>query len=170
MTRFAIDVCLQLPATCPDCGTDVLARADIDSPAPPARFGLRDADVLLQCHKGDAGLGERVEDGDDLTQRAAEPGEFADDQAVAALEAVQQLVEPASLLGSLPGGGRLDEVADAEVVLARVLEDGEALAAHVLLRDRDPQVGDGSHGLSTERSVGHCTGRLEYGTRRVPCC
>ena len=60
-----------------------------------------DADVLLQRHEGDAGLGERVEDGDDLTQRPAEPGEFADDQAVAALEAVQQLVEPASLVGSL---------------------------------------------------------------------
>ena len=32
------------------------------------------------------------------------------------------------------GGGRLDEVVDAEIVLARVLENGEALAAHVLLR------------------------------------
>ena len=32
---------------------------------------------------------------------------------------------------------------DAEVVLARVLEDGEALAAHVLLRGRDPQIGVG---------------------------
>ena len=34
-----------------------------------------------------------------------------------------------------------------KVVLARVLEDGGALAAHVLT----PQVGDSSHGLSTER-------------------
>ena len=72
-----------------------------------------------------------------------------------------------SLLGSLPGGGRLDEVVDAEVVLARVLEDGEALAAHVLLRGRDPQVGDGSHGLSTERSVGYCIGRLSNMERVV---
>ena len=32
----------------------------------------------------------------------------------------------------------LDEVVDAEVVLSRVLEDGEALAAQVLLRGRDP--------------------------------
>ena len=29
------------------------------------------------------------------------------------------------------------KVVDAEVVRSRVLEDGEALAAHVLLRDRD---------------------------------
>ena len=43
-----------------------------------------DADVLLQGHEGDARLGEGVEDGDDLTQRPAEPGEFADDQTVAA--------------------------------------------------------------------------------------
>ena len=48
-----------------------------------------------------------------------------------------------------------------------VLEDGEALAAHVLLRGRDPQVGDGSHGLSTERSVGYCIGRLSNMERVV---
>ena len=119
-----------------------------------------DADVLLQRYEGDAGLGERVEDGDDLTQRPAEPREFADDEAVAALEAVEQLVEPPSLLGSLPGGGRLDEVVDAEVVLARVLKDGEALAADVLLRGRDSQVGDGSHGLFTECDPGYFIGRL----------
>ena len=32
------------------------------------------ADVLLHRHEGDACLGEGVEDGDDLTQRPAEPG------------------------------------------------------------------------------------------------
>ena len=36
-TPFAIDVRLPLPATCPDCGADVLARADIEGPAPPDR-------------------------------------------------------------------------------------------------------------------------------------
>ena len=56
-----------------------------------------DADVFLQRHEGDACLGEGVEDGDDLTQRPAEPGEFADDQTVAGLEA---------LFGSLSRGGR----------------------------------------------------------------
>ena len=45
-----------------------------------------DADVLLHRHEGDAGLGEGVEDGDDLTQRPTEPGEFADDQTVASME------------------------------------------------------------------------------------
>jgi len=55
---------------------------------------------------------------------------------------------------------------DAEVVLARVLEDGETLAAHVLLRGRDPQVGDGSHGLSTERSIRYFIGQLRD-TERV---
>ena len=35
-----------------------------------------DADVILDRHEGDAGLGKGVEDGDDLTQRAVEPGEF----------------------------------------------------------------------------------------------
>ena len=45
-----------------------------------------------------------------------------------------------SLVGSLSRGGRLDEIVDAEVVFAGVLEDGEALAAHVLLRGRDPQI------------------------------
>ncbi len=36
-TQFAVDVRLPLPATCPDCGADVLARADIEGPAPPGR-------------------------------------------------------------------------------------------------------------------------------------
>ena len=114
-----------------------------------------DADVLLERHEGDARLGEGVEDGDDLPQRPTEPGEFADDQAVAVLEDAHQLVKPAALFGSLSGGGRLDEVVDAEIVLARVLENGEALAAHVLLRGRDPQVGNGFHGLSMERIFGY---------------
>lgn len=35
--QFAIDVRLPLPATCPDCGADVLARADIEGPSPPGR-------------------------------------------------------------------------------------------------------------------------------------
>ena len=110
----------------------------------------------FQGHEGDARLGEGVEDGDDLTQRPAEPGEFADDQAVAGLQGARQLVQPsAALLGSLSGGGRLDEVVDVEAVLLRVLQDGEALAAHVLLRGRNPQVGDGSHGLSTEHGLGY---------------
>ena len=90
--------------------------------------------VLLHRHEGDACLGDGVEDGDDLTQRPTEPGEFADDQTVAALEDVQQLVEPAALFGILSTGGRFDEIFDAEVVFACVLKDGEALAAHVLLR------------------------------------
>ena len=97
-----------------------------------------DADVLLERHEGDPGLGEGVEDGHDLTQRPAEPGEFAHDQAVAALQDARQLVESPAFLGRLSGGGRLDEVVDAEVVRSRVLEDGEALAAHVLLRGRLP--------------------------------
>ena len=68
-----------------------------------------DADVLLERHEGDPGLGEGVEDGDDLAERPTEPGEFAHDQAVAALQDARQLVEPPAFLGGLPGGGRLDE-------------------------------------------------------------
>ena len=35
LTQFAIDARLPLPATCSDCGADVLARADIEGPPPP---------------------------------------------------------------------------------------------------------------------------------------
>ena len=51
------------------------------------------------------GLGEGVEDGDDLPQRPTEPGEFADDQTAVALEDVHQLVEPAACVrnGVSPG-------------------------------------------------------------------
>ena len=52
--------------------------------------------------------------------------------------------------GSLSRGGRFDEIVDAEVVFACALEDGEALAAQVLLRGRDPQIGNGFHGLTME--------------------
>ena len=79
-----------------------------------------------------------IEDGDDLTQRPADPGEFADDQAVASLEDGHQLVERGALFGSLSRGGRFDEIVDAEVVFVCVLKDGEALAANVLLSRRDP--------------------------------
>ena len=112
--------------------------------------------VLSSGSRGnDACLGEGVEDGDDLTQRPAEPGEFADDQTVAALEDVHQFVEPAALFGSLSRGGCLDEIVDAEVVFACVLEDGEALAAHVLLCGRDPQIGNGFHSLTMECIFGY---------------
>ena len=58
----------------------------------------------FRATEGDARLGEGVEDGDDLPQRPAEPGEFADDQAVARLQGARQLVQPPALLGSLSGG------------------------------------------------------------------
>ena len=61
---------------------------------------------------------------------------------------MHQLVESEALFGSLSRGGRLDEIVDAEVVFVCLLEDGEALAAHVLLRGRDPQIGNGFHGLT----------------------
>ena len=102
-----------------------------------------DADVLLDRHEGNACLGEGVEDGDDLIQRATEPGEFADDQTGRCAGGRSSARRAAALFGSLSGGGRLDEIVDEEVVFAGVLEDGEALAAHVLLRGRDPQIGNG---------------------------
>ena len=70
----------------------------------------------LSATKATPSLGEGVEDGHDLTQRPAEPRELADDQAVAALQGIRQIVEPTALLGGLSGGGRFDEVVDADVV------------------------------------------------------
>ena len=40
LTQFAIDVRLPLPATCPDCGADVLSRADIEGPGTQRRLPL----------------------------------------------------------------------------------------------------------------------------------
>ena len=71
-----------------------------------------------------------------------------------------QLVEPPALFGSLSGGGRLDELVDADVVVACVLEDGEPLAANILLRGRDPQIGDGLHSLSMECGFGYFSGQI----------
>ena len=47
----------------------------------------------LSATRADAGLGEGVENGHDLIQRPAESREFADNQAVAALEDARQVVE-----------------------------------------------------------------------------
>ena len=55
--------------------------------------------------KATPALGECVEDGHDLTQRPAEPREFADDEAVTALQEARQLVEASALLAGLAGGG-----------------------------------------------------------------
>ena len=92
-----------------------------------------------------------------LHQLPAEPGEFADDQTVAALEDVHQVVEAAALFGSLYRGGRLDDIVDAESAFACVLKDGEALTAHVLLRGRDPQIGNGFQGLAMGCVTVHAT-------------
>ena len=85
--------------------------------------------------------------------RPAEPRKFGDDHPLGRAVGRPSARRAGGALGSPSGGNRLDEVVDAETVLARVLENGEALAAHVLLRGRDPQVADGSHGLSTRRGV-----------------
>ena len=49
---------------------------------------------------------------------------------------------------------------DADVVVACVLEDGEPLAANILLRGRDPQIGDGLHSLSMECGFGYFSGQI----------
>ena len=48
--------------------------------------------------------------------RTPRPREFADDEAVTALQEARQLVEASALLGGLPGGGGLDELVDVDVV------------------------------------------------------
>ena len=45
----------------------------------------------------------------------------------------------------------------ADLGLGEALEDGEALAAHVLLRGRDPQIDNGFHGLTMEYVTFHAT-------------
>ena len=39
---------------------------------------------------------------------------------------------------------------EGDACLGEGVEDGEALPAHVLLRGRDPQIGNGFHGLTME--------------------
>ena len=52
--------------------------------------------------------------------------------------------------GSPSRGGRLDESSMRKSCLRALLEDGQALAAQVLLRGRGPQIGNGFHGLTME--------------------
>ena len=85
---------------------------------------------------------------------------------------LDSLVEQAALFGSLSRGGRLDEIVDAESVFACVLEDGEALTVQVLLRDRDPQIGNGFHGLTMGCVTVHASelfGQNEHLFLTEPC-
>ena len=56
-----------------------------------------DVDLFLDGNEGDAFPGQRIKHGDDLTQRAAEPGKFTDDEPIAGLEGAHQVVEAAAL-------------------------------------------------------------------------
>ena len=109
-----------------------------------------DADVLLQGHEGDARLGEGVEHGDDLTQRPAGPGG-------AGLQGVRQL-RPAGGASRKPCPEAVASMKSSmwRSCFPRVLQDGEALAARVLLPGRDAQIGDGLHGLSMQCSFAYC--------------
>ena len=61
-------------------------------------------------------------------------------------------------------------IVDAEVVFACVLEDGEALAAQVLLRGRDPQIGNGFSRSDHEiRLLVFYLTDTKHGMRHVPC-
>ena len=83
-----------------------------------------EADVLLDRDDGHRGFGDRIEEGDDLAERAPE----------------------APVLGmGARRGGRLHEVVNPEALAARVLEDGEALAADVLPGGGYARAGDGFH-------------------------
>ena len=82
--------------------------------------------------KGDAVPGQDVEHGEDLAEGAAEPGEIVDDEPVAGFEGAHQVIEAAALGRRACRGGGFDELVDLEAVPAGILEDGEALALHVL--------------------------------------
>ena len=85
-----------------------------------------DADVLLQGHEGDTCLGEGVEDGDDLTQRSAEPGEFADDPS---RRYVRQAPRPQPQAGRIHHHGESDERGKSEYVFWEVGTHGAQVPA-----------------------------------------
>ena len=94
-------------------------------------------------------------------------GEFADDQPVAALEDVHQLIESAALFGSLSRGGCLDEVVDAEVVRTRGWRSaGCAGPAARSRRSNRQQFSRPDHGI---RLLVFYMTDTEHGMRQVPC-
>ena len=96
LTQFAIDVRLPLPAVCPDCGADVLARADIEGPSPPGRPPVQRATdpegetmtlrfvvgrilrelIELAEHDADAELVDALHDALDIAMPAASNGKM----------------------------------------------------------------------------------------------
>ncbi len=86
----------------------------------------------------------------DLTQRPTEPGEFADDHAVAALEDAHQLVEPPALFGTnLVGTPRS---ADPPVRRLRTLA-GRILASARWMLPAFGHVASGSEMHATQREA-----------------
>ena len=81
----------------------------------------------------DARLCEAVKDGGEQAERAPEPGKFAHDKAVAALENTDQFIKPTALCRGLSPCCCLDEVVDLEAVFAGIFENGVALASCILL-------------------------------------
>ena len=73
------------PDCCPPCRrrsctrTSPTWRTGRGAAAGPASSRPRSGTRMFSATKATPAFGERVEDGDDLTQRATEPGEFADD-------------------------------------------------------------------------------------------
>ena len=104
-----------------------------------------ETDVLLDGDEGDRCLGDGVEEADGFAEGSAEAGQFADDKAVARFERAHELVETPALGVGTRRRGSLDELVDSEALPPGVLEDGEALAAGILLAGGDAQVGDGFH-------------------------
>ena len=65
---------------------------------------------------------------------------------VAGFENTHQVVEPTALRRRRSRGSSFDKFVDLQVVLAGILEDGEALALNVLAGSRNSEIGNGFHG------------------------
>ena len=90
-------------------------------------------------------LHQLIDDPDHLPKAPAQPGQFADDQAIPSCQCAKQVVD-APLGGVLSRGDlRLNEAVDGESLLSRVIEDGHLLVRQILGTRRNAQVGDRFH-------------------------
>jgi len=132
-----------------------------------------DPDVLFHGPEPDRPFSHGIEQGDDLSDRAAEAGKLADQNQIAGSHGSQQAVELPLAGRAAAGSRKLDEAVNPDVLLAGKLQQSQPLVAGVLPPGGNAKIGYRSRRICHE-NVGraalcpHCGGKVERFQRRYP--
>ena len=109
-----------------------------------------DPDVFFHGAESDRPFSQGIEQGDDLSDRAAEAGKFADQNQIAGGHGSQQAFEFPFAGRGAAGYRKLDEAVDPDVLLAGELQQSQPLVAGVLPAGGNAKIGYRSGGIGHE--------------------